>query len=55
LLCVNQHSASAAYFAAGRADELLEQGVLTGAAVWRKIVAEIERLQAIYSQRGATH
>lgn len=45
LLCIKQHGASAAYFAAGRADELLEQGSLTGAAVWRKVLAEIERLQ----------
>jgi hypothetical protein len=47
LLCIRQHGASAAYYAAGRADELLEEGALTGAAVWRRIVAEIERLQVM--------
>jgi hypothetical protein len=47
LLCIKQHGGSAAYFVAGRADELLEQGALTGAAVWRKILKEIERLNAM--------
>ena len=47
LLCIKQHGPSAAYFAAGRADELLEQGALAGAAMWRKILAEIERMQAV--------
>lgn len=50
LLCIKRHGASAGYFAAGRADELLEQGALTGAAVWRKIVAEIDRLQSLEPQ-----
>jgi hypothetical protein len=47
LLVIKQHGASAAYYAAGRADEMLEQGAHEGAETWRKIVAEIERLQAI--------
>jgi hypothetical protein len=55
LLCIRQHEASAAYYAAGRADELLDEGALTGAATWRKIAAEIERLQAMEPEGGATH
>jgi hypothetical protein len=47
LLCIKQHGVSAAYYAAGRADELLEQGALAGAETWRKILAEIERLQVM--------
>lgn len=47
LLCIKQHGGSAAYYAAGRADELLEAGAHTGAATWRKILAEIERLQKL--------
>jgi hypothetical protein len=47
LLCIKQHGASAAYFAAGRADELLEQGAMTGAETWRKILKKIERLNSI--------
>jgi hypothetical protein len=47
LLCIEQHGESAAYYAAGRADELLGQGAVTGAETWRKILAEIERLQAM--------
>ena len=31
MLCIKQHGANAAYYAAGRADELLEQGAVTGA------------------------
>jgi hypothetical protein len=38
LLVIKQHGGSAAYYAAGRADELFEHGALTGAAVWRRIV-----------------
>jgi hypothetical protein len=52
LLVIQQHGESAADYSAGRADELLEQGAITGAAMWRKILVEIERLQAI--EPGAT-
>lgn len=31
LLCIKQHGGSAAYYAAGRTDELLEQGAIEGA------------------------
>ena len=54
LLCIRQHGLSAAYYAASRADELLEQGATTGAATWRQILAEIERLQSLEPQ-GAKH
>jgi hypothetical protein len=47
LLCIKQHRQSAAYYAAGRGDELLEIGAVSGAAVWRKVLQKIERLQAI--------
>jgi hypothetical protein len=44
-LLIDQHSDEAALYAAGRADLLLEEGDVTGAAVWRAIVAAIEELQ----------
>lgn len=47
LLCIRQHGQSAAYFAAGRADELLDEGAIEGAKTWRRILAEIERMQAM--------
>ena len=47
LLCIKQHGMSAAYYAAGRADELLDAGAIEGAKTWRRILAEIERLQAM--------
>lgn len=46
-LCIKQHGPSAAYYAAGRADELLEAGALEGAKVWRRVLRAIEHLQAI--------
>jgi triphosphoribosyl-dephospho-CoA synthetase len=54
-LVIQQHGESAAYYAAGRADELLEQGTVTGAATWRKIVEAIEKLQAMEPEGGARH
>jgi hypothetical protein len=50
LLCIKQHSASAAYFSAGRADKLLEQGAITGAETWGKILKEIERLNSLEAE-----
>lgn len=44
-LVMRQHGESAAYFAAGRADELLEAGDSIGSAVWRRILQAVERLQ----------
>ena len=46
LIVIRQHGGSAAYFAAGRADELLDGGDAEGAALWRRILKAIERLQA---------
>jgi hypothetical protein len=40
-----QHGADAAIHAAGRADLLLEEGDIDGAAIWRAIVKAIEELQ----------
>jgi hypothetical protein len=54
-LVIKQHGASAAYYAAYRADELLEQGAITGADTCRKMPAEIERLQAMMPDSGARH
>jgi len=45
LLVIKEHGEHAVFYAAGRADELLEQGAVTGAKTWRRILAEIERLQ----------
>ena len=47
LLTIKRHGESAAYFAASRADQLEEQGAQTGALTWRRILKEIERLQAM--------
>ena len=44
-LLIDQHGADAALNAAGRADQLLEDGDIEGAAVWRAIVGAIEELQ----------
>lgn len=43
-LVTRQHGASAAYFAASRADALLDAGDTEGAAVWRRVLKAIERL-----------
>lgn len=47
LLVIKRHRGSAGYIAASRADELAAQGAHTGARTWRRILAEIERLQAV--------
>jgi hypothetical protein len=44
-LLIDQHGGEAATFAAGRADDLLEEGDIEGSAVWRRILAAIEELQ----------
>jgi hypothetical protein len=44
-LVIDQRGEEAATFAAGRADELLEDGDIDGALVWRRILAAIEELQ----------
>jgi hypothetical protein len=51
LLTIKQHGASAAYFAAGRADELLEAGAYEGARVWREVLNKIEKIQALEPER----
>ena len=42
---VDQHGADATILAAMRADALLEEGDIEGAAAWRAIVRAIEELQ----------
>ena len=55
LLVIKQHGASAGYFAASRADELTDQGAHAGARTWRRIVAEIERLQSLEPASAQKH
>jgi hypothetical protein len=47
LLVIKQHGESAAYFAAGRADELLDAGAIEGAMTWRRIAKLIEEWQTV--------
>ena len=47
LLVIKQHGGSAGYFAASRADQLAEQCAHAGGRTWRRVLAEIERLQAM--------
>jgi hypothetical protein len=44
-LLVDQHGEDAGTRAAERADQLLEDGDIEGAAIWRAIMAAIEELQ----------
>jgi hypothetical protein len=44
-LVMDQQGEEAATFAAGRADQLLEDGDIAGALVWRGILVAIEELQ----------
>jgi hypothetical protein len=43
-LHIDQRGPEAGDFAAGRADVLLEEGDLDGAAIWRRILEAIEEL-----------
>ena len=45
-LMIDQHGEDAATEAALRADALLDQGAITGAATWRRVMKAIEQLQA---------
>ena len=44
-LVIDRHGDDAATRAAQRADELLEDGDVDGAAVWRRILAAVEELR----------
>ena len=44
-LLIDQRGPEAGDFAAGRADALLEEGDMDGAAVWRRILEAIDELQ----------
>ena len=46
-LLIKQHNGSAAYYAAGRADDLLDAGDTEGAAVWRRVAKAAEELLAM--------
>ena len=52
LLVIRQHGQLAVFYAAGRAEELLEQGAHRGAVTWRLILGEIERLQKMAPEGG---
>jgi hypothetical protein len=52
LLVIKEPGEHAVFFAAGRADELLEQGAVTGAKTWRRILVEIERLKKMRPEGG---
>lgn len=45
-LLIKQHNGSASYYAAGRADELLDSGDIEGAAVWCRVAKAAEELLA---------
>ena len=50
---VIKHYGDDAWFhASSRADELLDEGELDGAAVWRRILAAIEELQRTEPEEG---
>ena len=55
LLVIKRHGGSAGYFAATRADELEDQGAHTGALTWRRILKEIEWLQAMPPESASKH
>jgi len=44
-LMIRQHREHAALWASSRADELMAQGDMDGYVVWRRVLAEIERIQ----------
>ena len=46
-LLIDQHGDDAPIHAAQRADGLLEEGDVDGAAVWRRILEAIEELQRV--------
>ena len=52
-LCIKRHRESAGYYAASRADELQQEGAYEGAKTWHRILADIERLQALEPQDEA--
>jgi hypothetical protein len=45
MLLMDQHGQGAALRAAQRADELMEEGDMDGAAIWRRITRAIEELR----------
>ena len=49
---IQQHGEAAAIEAAMKADAMLEQGDLDGAAVWRRIVAAVNELQRTEPKPG---
>lgn len=45
-LMVKRHDENASFEAAQRADELLDDGDMDGAATWRRIISAIEQIQS---------
>jgi hypothetical protein len=54
-LDIKTHGESAGYFAVIRADKLHLEGAHEGAKTWRKILKEIERLQAMEPEGRMRH
>lgn len=54
-LLIRQHNGSAAYYASGRADELLDAGDIEGASVWRRVAKAAEELLAMEPPDGTKH
>jgi hypothetical protein len=54
-LLIKQHNGSAAYYAAGRADDLIDEGDFEGAAVWRRVAKAAEELLAMEPASGKKH
>ena len=53
-LMIKRHGAEAAVHAAMRADELLAEGDIEGAATWRAVIRAIDQLQADKPTVGGT-
>lgn len=54
-LLIKRHGASAGYYSAGRADELLDAGDVEGAATWRRILKAVEELLALEPETKTHH
>ena len=55
LILVKRYGEDAPIEAAKRADELLAEGDMEGAAVWRRILSAVEQLQAEAPPNGVVH
>ncbi len=51
-LVIKQHGDGATFYAAGRADDMLERGDMEGKRVWCRILAKIEELERTELHEG---